>query len=143
MSRTLSLALLASLSAAGCSPEAPAELPSAVLALDKGWIPALIRDPSAFAKLVDGPERSGWISLHGGDYEAAATALSGVPAARAWMAEATLESDLARLADLSFLETFAAWKARSGVPSGSAVTLSAPWVMASRRPGARVRMWSA
>ena len=141
MSRTLSLALLASLSAAGCSPEAPAELPSAVLALDKGWIPALIRDPSAFAKLVDGPERGGWISLHGGDYEAAATALSGVPAARAWMAEATLESDLARLADLSFLETFAAWKARSGVPSGSAIPVIAALVALDAGDAEAARRW--
>lgn len=125
MSRPLSLALIALLSGPGCGSGTPPEPPAALVALDHGWIPGLLSDPDAFSRLTAGAARQGWVAFHGGDHSAAAQELSGVAAGRAWLAEASLDEDLARLQELVLSQTFEAWAAGAGVPKGSAMPVLA------------------
>jgi hypothetical protein len=116
----------------GCSAPTVAPPAASGAPLAGSWLAQVVEHPETFAALTGGPDRPGWIALHGNDLAGAADAfavagLNAGPNARVGRARALLDLsqlylDLARSGDQAWLTTFATWSERSTIPAGSALT---------------------
>jgi len=109
----------------GCagSDERPPQ-PATAGPLDEGWIAALVEQPERFATTVDAESREGWVAFQQGRYQQAAAALPpGVGQARAWLALAVLEEDLAALSAIAWPMLLTRWQATA--PAAVPAPLSA------------------
>ncbi|HHO50661.1 MAG TPA: hypothetical protein ENK18_07240 [Deltaproteobacteria bacterium] len=92
-----------------------------------GWISEVVLEPGAFAALVEGGAREGWIALHAHDYRAAEAAFGdrATPRARAQFALSLLYEDLSDVSGLAHEQLFSEWEERGGLPEGNEILLLA------------------
>lgn len=105
-----------------CTPKA--EVPAS--ALDVGWIPMLLDDPTQFSRITDGEHRQDWVLFHQGNWITAAHTLPAGPArARAALEAYLLQRDLAALEAVLWARLADTWARRAGLPPGSALPVLA------------------
>lgn len=100
--------------------------PATTTSLPQGWIDELVRQPELFTGLLDSTGREGWIALHRGDLPVAVASFPSGPAGvRARLELAAVHADLARLSRAVWLDAYALWSRKSGIPAGSAMPVIA------------------